>query len=217
MLCGLGHWQQERLVWKNNLQTVMNAEFEKDASKTPLSAADLEKMTDEDIRRGVITGRLDFDHQVALRGQIVGGKSVNYALIPMILKEKPPRTVFVVATYQSGTEPIATPSTRGSADRVTGTARLPRWSRFAGENAPEKGEWYRAATAEMATSLKLPDALPALFYLESSNYKLDARPTVEVSRELRNDHKQYMFFWYTMALILAAIYVLRFWRKPSAT
>ena len=214
-LCGLGHWQQDRLAWKNNLQVTMDEEFAKDAKGLLLTSDDLTKVSDSSIRRGTLQGKLDFDHQFILRGQIVDAKPASFVLIPMILPDQ--KTVFVVATLQAGTDKIGTPSTRAKIDKVTGTARLSRWSSFAGQNDPEKDLWYRPDVVQMATHAKLPDPVAPLFYMESSNYKLDARPTVDIPRTLRNDHKQYMFFWYTMAGILLVMYYLRFWRRPDAS
>lgn len=214
-LCGLGHWQQERLVWKNNLQVTMDEEFAKDAKSILLTSDDLTSVSDSAIRRGTLRGKLDFDHQFILRGQIVDAKPASFVLIPLILPEK--QTVFVVATWHTGTAKIMEPSTRAKIDTVIGTARLPRWSSFTGQNEPDKDLWYRPDVVQMATHAQLPEPVAPLFYMESSNYKLDARPTVEIPRTLKNDHKQYMFFWYTMAGILLVMYYLRFWRRSDAS
>lgn len=214
VLCSLGHWQQERLAWKNALQAELDAELGKDARRVSLEAGDLASLKDQQLRRGTLTGHFDFDHQIVLRGQIANKKSVNYVLIPFILEDN--RPVVVVAGYQDGAEPLPHPATAGREDSITGTARVPQWSRFTPENMPEKGQWYRADLSQMAAHLGLPAPYPVLFYLEESSVIPATLPRVETTRTLRNDHQQYAIFWYTMALILTAIYVLRFWRKTTA-
>lgn len=213
VLCWLGHWQQERLAWKQGLQAALDQEFAKDASSTKLHTEDLRQVSPTVMKRGTLSGRFDFSKQVMLQGQIANGKSVNYVLIPFMIDNETP--VFVVAGYQTGLDPVPEPSTRANTDRVTGIARMTQWSSFTSENQPENDKWYRADAIQMGQARSLTNTLPALIYLESSNYKMDAMPRVEVARELKNDHRQYMFFWYTMAIVLTAIYFLRFWRKPS--
>lgn len=209
-LCRLGYWQQERLVWKNNLQASLDREFARDASAITLTSADLQILSATDLRRGTLTGTLDFDHQILWSGQVVDGKPARYLLIPLRLKDD--HTIFVVAGPSDAKVP--TPTTRGRIDTVTGTARVPHWNMFTPPNVPEKNQWYRADPDQMAASLGLKNPLPVLFYRETVNYKLDAMPAVEVPRQLRNDHRQYSIFWYTMAVILAVMYGLRFWVMP---
>jgi surfeit locus 1 family protein len=213
ILCSLGHWQQERLVWKTALQATLDQEFAKDASTTPLSADELRQVGSTELKRGTLSGRFDFSKQIFLQGQIANGKPVNHVLIPFLIDKETP--VFVVAGYQAGFDPVPDPRARATTDRVTGVARIPQWSRFASENQPEHDKWYRADPAAMAQARSLDGALPVLFYLENSNYKMDAMPRVEVTRILKNDHRHYMIFWYTMAIVLTGIYILRFWRQPS--
>lgn len=213
VLCSLGHWQQKRLVWKENVQAALDQEFAKDASITELNADDLRQVSKTAMKRGTLSGRFDFSKQVMLQGQIADGKSVTYVLIPFTLDDN--ASVFVVAGHQPGFDPVPEPAIRAQTDRVTGIARLPQWSGFASENQPENDKWYRADALQMGQARSLHNTVPALFYLESSNYKMDAMPRVVVPRVLKNDHRQYMFFWYTMAAVLSVIYFLRFWRKPS--
>lgn len=213
VLVWLGHWQQERLVWKNNLQTAFDQEFAKDAQTTVLNADELGQVTLQSVKRGTLNGQFDFSRQVILQGQIAEGKAVNYVLIPFLIAEQTP--VFVVAGYQTDTAPIPAPRTRAKIDHVTGVARIPQWSSFASDNDPAQAKWYRADIPAISKAQNLEGVLPVLFYLESSNYKMDALPRVEISHQLRNDHRQYMFFWYTMAAILSVMYFLRFWRKSA--
>ena len=214
-LGSLGHWQQERLAWKTALQANLDAEFAKNADATPLSAADLSLRETSDVKRGVLKGKLDFTHQISLAGQIVDGKPVYHHLVPLLLKGG--ETVFVVMGYSSSPEPLLTPGTRASTDKVTGTVRLPQWNRFTPPNDPARNTWFRADPAEMSASLGLKNPAPALVYAEWHGYKLDALPFVPVEHKLRNEHFNYMIFWYTMAVVLALIYLLRFWRVPKSS
>ncbi len=215
VLCMLGHWQQERLVWKQALQASLDREFTLPAKDLPiLTSADLDTLSGDAIKRGVLKGRFDFDHQIALQGQIAEQKSVVYHIVPLLTADG--RTIFVIAAYSEGMKKLPTPTTRGKIDQVTGVAKAPSWNRFTPDNAPDKDLWFRADPKQMAEHLKLPNPVPVIFYAEFLNYKLDALPQVEVPRKLRNDHEQYAMFWYAMAGVLFGIYILRFWRKPSA-
>jgi surfeit locus 1 family protein len=210
ILCLLGHWQQDRLAWKNALQDSLNREFEKPAQDIELTSAALSSLDSTSIKRGTISGHLDFSRQILLRGQIIDGKPVSYVLIPMELEDN--SHIFIVAGYGSGEAEIPAPSHRDSVDRVTGTARLPSWNMFTPENRPDRNRWFRADVPQLASHLKLEHPLPPLFYLEQSNFRMGALPPVEVPRALRNEHLQYAIFWYTMAGVLLIMYILRFWR-----
>jgi surfeit locus 1 family protein len=212
-LGSLGHWQQERLAWKTALQANLDAEFSKKAAATELTAADLNLKESSDVKRGVLKGKLDFAHQISLAGQIVDGKPVYHHLVPLLLKSG--ETVFVVVGYSSVPDSLSTPSTRAKTDQVSGTARLPQWNRFTPPNNPATNTWFRADPAEMAAALGLKNPTPALVYAEWHGYKLDGMPFVPVEHKLRNEHFNYMIFWYTMAVVLALIYILRFWRAPK--
>ncbi len=211
-LCSLGHWPTERLAWKNALQANLDAEFAKNATATKLTLQDLALKETSDIKRGVVKGHLDFDHQISLGGQIVDGKPVYHHLVPLILSGG--ETVFVAVGYSASAEHLSTPGTRAKIDKVTDTARLPVWNRFTPLNDPVKNSWFRADPVEMASALGLKNPAPALIYAEWHGYKLDAMPHVPVEHKLRNEHLQYAIFWYAMAAVLASIYFLRFWRTP---
>lgn len=212
VLCQLGHWQQERLVWKNALQASLDHEFALPEKDLPvLTTADLTSVASGTIRRGILKGHLDFTRQIVLQGQIVNGVSVSYKLVPLILNDG--RSVFVVAGYSPGAEKLLTPATRTATDKITGMARTPAWNYFTPPNEPAQGRWFRPDIAQMADALKLDNALPVLFYAEWTGYKLDALPPVPIEHTLRNDHQNYAYFWYTMAVVLLGIYILRFWRS----
>ena len=214
-LGSLGHWQQDRLAWKNALQANLDAEFSRQNIPTEQTAKNLALKETSDIKRVSLTGRLDFDHQISLGGQIVEGKPVYHHLVPLLLKTG--ETVFVVVGYSASPEPRSTPGTRAQTDHVTGIARLPVWNRFTPPNDPAKNTWFRADPAEMATALGLKNPAPALVYAQWHGYKLDALPPVPVEHKLRNEHLNYMIFWYAMAVVLALIYFLRFWRTPKSS
>ena len=214
VLCKLGSWQQDRLIWKNDLQASLNREFAIAPKDLPvLTSADLEAISGDTVKRGALKGRFDFERQIALQGQIANQKSVVHHIVPLLTADQ--RTVFVVVAYSGGMDKLPAPGTRGKIDRVTGVARAPSWNRFTPDNLPGKNQWFRADVTQMATALDLPRPLPVIFYAEFLNYKLDALPQVEVPRQLRNDHRQYALFWYAMAVVLFGIYLLRFWRKSA--
>ena len=214
ILGNLGHWQQERLAWKNALQANLDAEFAKQADKTTLTAADLDLTKTSDIKRGALAGHLDFTRQLSVGGQIADGKPVYHHFVPLLLKDG--ETVFVAVGYSASPDAIPTPTTRARTDTVIGAVRLPMWNRFTPPNNPEKNSWFRADPVEMAKALGLKDPVPALMYAEWHGYKLDALPTIPVEPILRNEHRNYMMFWYAMAAVLALIYFLRFWRSNKA-
>lgn len=213
ILCSLGHWQQERLAWKNALQANLDAEFAEIADKTTLTAADLALKETSDIKRGLLAGHLDFEHQISLSGQIVDGKPVYHHFVPLRLTSG--ETVFVAVGYSGMPGPLPAPATRSKLDKVSGTVRLPQWNRFTPPNNPEKNSWFRPDPVEMAKALGIENPAPALMYAEWHGYKLDALPPVPIERTLRNEHRNYMMFWYTMAAVLLLIYVLRFWHAPE--
>lgn len=214
VLCGLGVWQHQRLGWKNDLQAMMDREFAKDAQSIDLTASDLAALDKTSIRRGTLSGMADFNHVIRLQGQIAEKKPATYLLFPLRLEEGP--SVYVVAGYYTGESP-ALPMGDAALLQVTGIARQPHWSSFMPENDPEKELWYRPDVTEMAKHQNIADVIPVLVYRESrAGDGFDNLPAPPIPHELRNDHRQYMMFWFTMAAVLAVIYVLRFWRQPAS-
>ena len=50
----LGHWQQERLIWKNARQDSINREFDIKAQDIELTSADLNSIGSTTIKRGTV-------------------------------------------------------------------------------------------------------------------------------------------------------------------
>ena len=85
--------------------------------------------------------------------------------------------------------------------------QLPRKNRFTPDNVPASHQWYWIDTAAMAADAKLQNVLPevvATFKSEAGVYPAGGGLLLDIP----NDHKQYAIFWFGMALVMLAIYIL---------
>lgn len=218
-MCSLGTWQLERLHWKNDLLAQIDAEYDKDARSIQLNPRDLQEKFD--LRRGTLTGRYDFDHQVAWiprlydqsEQQDVPGKDI---ITPMQLEDG--STILVNRGWGPSAWDMGTEENRPEGQvSVTGTVRpLSERNPFTATNRPDRGQWYYPDPAEYAAFYKIENMQPYILFAENEaidgKYPLPSheRPT------LPNNHMQYAFFWFSMAGILAIMYVIRFFVKTGS-
>jgi len=217
-LCRLGYWQYERLVWKNALQANLDREFAQDAAQINLTSADASTLKAGELKRGSFSGHLDLTKLIFLGGQIVDGKQAFFVIAPLTLQDGQHLLTVIGSTHSVFTNADPGQTVGGTPTQISGVLRHPQWNYFTPDNMPEKNLWYRAAPDEIAQHLNLDKTLAPLFYLEAVPDDLSTKlAPVTTPRVLRNDHRNYMIFWYTMAVIMVVIYGLRFFRVRDET
>ena len=215
ILVNLGLWQLERLEWKQDLITKIEAAYANDNPPEII----LEEKTPE-FTYGHITGTFMPDKAFLLGPPIIKDETVGYRLIVPIKTQGQTLPVNMGWTPQS-LEAQNIRHLQGKPIRFTGLLRFFSWNSFTPQNKPEENIWYRLDIPLIAASKKLDNPYPAILLAESSDQTFDPVFFSEESRQsLRerpnNNHFQYACFWFAMAGALLVIFILRFMivRKP---
>jgi surfeit locus 1 family protein len=215
VLCGLGTWQLQRLEWKEGLLAQLAAA----RTQPPVTSAVLigdAPGTDLAYRPAAVYGLYDAAGAFLVGPRTRDGEVGYHLLTPLQIAEddEPPATLLVNRGWV-----LAMPAQMPAGFvAVRGLLRLPeRANMFVPPNDPLKNEWFSIDLAQLATEKQLQNLLPYILYAEGEE---PADPVMSVGAgyhppggpDLPNNHRQYAFFWFAMAGVLAVIYVLRFLR-----
>ena len=209
LLLGLGSWQIERLFWKRDLIAQRQAALAAAPILAPRSSQDARGkefrhvsdvgvyLHDKEIFLGATSEAGRSGYQVLTPLQEAGGRLVfiNRGFIPAELKDRAKRPAGEVAG------PV----------RVTGLLRLPPAKKpvwFLPDNRPDLNYWFWVDLPAMAAADKIERAAP--FYIDAdATPNPGGWPKGGVTRlELPNNHLQYAFTWFSLAVALIVVYVL---------
>ena len=219
VLIGLGTWQLDRRVWKEQLLATLAERV----SAPPLSYAEaaapgptgIEQLEFRPVR---LTGRFDDAHTFKLLSRTRNGRAGVHVVTPLVVESGTAVLVdrgWVPANEQDRVAPA--PQTPLTLDGFV--RRFERPSRFTPDNVPASGTWYYLDRAALAAALDLSEVAP--FYVQAAPNAADpeAYPRGSVPDvALRNPHLQYAITWYALALALVVIYVVfHFRRRPTLT
>jgi surfeit locus 1 family protein len=211
IMISLGTWQVHRLAWKTELLATIAARMNGDPVPLP---ADVGNPDDWAFKRVTLDGHFDAAHALWLYGRTYDGKAGIHLLVPLI------RTQGDAVLVDRGFVPIETASQLtpfAPADgpaTVDGVVRLPEaggW--FVPSNQPDKNVWY---TVDMAAMAKATGLALAPVYVAQRATGAPGWPAATGGTEgagIRNEHLQYAIFWYSMAVVLAGIYLVSSWKR----
>ncbi|KAI0019088.1 SURF1-domain-containing protein [Xylariomycetidae sp. FL0641] len=223
---GLGTWQVQRLGWKTSLI----ARLEDRLVQPPLPLpprVDPDAVKDFDYRRVVARGRLRHDREMLVGPRMRDGEDGFMVVTPLerVADDGSPATVLVNRGWisrklrdQRARAPEALPTGEVV---VEGLLREP-WKKnmFTPDNRPDKGEFYFPDVKEMAAladsqpiwveQTMEPDLMQALEY---ENKGIPIGRPAEVN--LRNNHAQYIFTWYGLALATSIMFYMVVKKPPT--
>jgi surfeit locus 1 family protein len=213
ILCTLGIWQLQRLAWKNNLLATMDAEYAKSADEITLTPANLD--ADFDYRRATLKGRYDLEKQILLGPRTFEKQSGYHVLTPLQLQDSTWIMVNRGWVPQHWSFEDETTPPQGT-QTLTGLLRPAEINRFALNNDPQNDTWYNPDLAQIAKAKNIPSLKVRILYLEAPEKQTGNYPAAYMTKPvLPNDHLYYAIFWFTMAAVLAVMYVLRFVKLPK--
>lgn len=213
ILCTLGTWQLQRLQWKADVLDAIEAEYAINASENLLPQAML--FGDVDFKRGYVEGTYLHDKEVLLQPRMHDGDVGYHVLTPLRLSGAQD----IVILVNRGWAPFDWDVLEGDEVRkpkgvlkVTGMLRpAPRVSSFVPENIPEQTMWYRIDLEEIATVRRFKVFASNMLYVETEGEGEAGYPIAAATRiSPNNNHAQYAFFWFAMAVAMVGIYILRF-------
>ncbi len=208
VLCSLGYWQLHRLQWKAEILADMDAQYEVDAPNTPVS---LDFSSDNvAFMRGYITGIFDYDKSIMLQPRVHDGEVGYHVITPFIVEED----IYSWILVNRGWVPFdweKQSSTAGGEVKIVGMLRRPpKVSSFVPDNNPDEDMWYKVDVEQIAKTKGIEGVSPNIFYVED-DANGDKYPIASATRvEVNNNHAQYALFWFSMAVAMIAIYLLRF-------
>jgi surfeit locus 1 family protein len=216
IMVGLGTWQVERLAWKNNL--IDRIESGLRAAPAPLPAR-VENPADWDFRRVSVTGQFLHDHELDLAARSMNGR-IGYQIVTPLKRDD--GTLVLV---NRGWVPLEKrdPASRPEglpAGMVTieGVARVPAergWMQPDNDPATNMWFWYdipaMAARAGVSAGEALPVVIEAGAAANPGGFPIGGQTNVNIA----NNHLQYAFTWYSLAITLIVIYFVFHWRRGS--
>ncbi len=184
ILCSLGNWQLQRLAWKEGLIASMkNSEITGHyLNVTPIKI--IPRTHD-----GAIGAHLYSPFMIEDSQKII---LINRGWVPQNWPDKS-QDPFPNTLRQTLSGLFAAP---------------PKANIFTPANNPEKGQWYHAYIKDIAAHYSLENIAKSVFIPKPSAQ--DPAIPLDPRANLRNDHKQYAIFWFTMAGVLIIIFGLRF-------
>ncbi|SCB10078.1 SURF1 family protein [Rhizobium lusitanum] len=217
ILVGLGTWQVQRLHWKEGLLADIAAR--KDAPAVPLSAIEAMAASGGDIEYRVVT----------TTGHYLNNKErdflATYAEEPGFhiytpLQLDDGRFIFVNRGFvpSEAKEPEMRKQGQLTGEQtVTGLARAKLVDRPSGmpDNDPVKNIFFWRDLDAMASSVGLPKDKVLPFFIDADKTpNPQGLPIGGVTIiDLPNSHLQYAVTWYGLAMALAAIVAISWWRK----
>ena len=210
LLLSLGMWQLERAAWK---QTLVD-EHTEHIRLPPMVLADWLSSADRPLyRRVTARGRYDLDHQVLLDNSIHQGRAGYHVLTPLELVQ-PAATVLVnrgwVPIGASRAQLPALPGPEAVVDvRALVTSPPEKRLRLDSVEEPHTG-WPRVV--QLIEPDKLEQSLgyrllPVVLLLDAEAAHGFAREWRPVYGTTPDKHRAYAMQWFTLAALLALIYV----------
>ncbi|KAF2773904.1 SURF1-domain-containing protein [Teratosphaeria nubilosa] len=219
----LGCWQVQRLSWKTDLI----ARFEDRLVRDPLPLPpqiDPDAIKDFDYRRVYARGRFRHEREMLIGPRLHDGED-GYLVITPLEREGKGSTVLVCRGWipkdkaaQSSRHPSALP--QGEVV-VEGLLREP-WKKnsFTPENRPDEGKWYFPDVHQMAEytgsqavwveETMKPDLL-VTYDRTAKGVPIGRAPEVN----LRNNHTQYIFTWFSLSLATSIMLWMVVKRPPG--
>jgi surfeit locus 1 family protein len=220
IMVALGTWQVERLAWKNAL--IDRIESGMRAAPVPLPAR-IDDPAEWDFRRVSATGRFLHDHELDLAARSMNGR-IGYQIVTPLKRDD--GTLVLV---NRGWVPLERrdPATRpeglpAGTVTVEGVARVPAgqgWMQP--DNDPARNMWFwydiqnMAAQVGAGSGAGAGDALPVVIEAgDAANpggFPIGGQTNVNIA----NNHLQYAFTWYSLAITLVVVYFVFHWRRGS--
>jgi surfeit locus 1 family protein len=216
VLLGLGHWQLERAAWKQGLVNAHAARLREPAQPLQSLLSSSAPGSGLEYRQVTAQGVYDLDHQLLLDNQIYQGAAGYQVLTPLRLDGAGSPGAWVLVNrgwVPLGGSRAELPAVTGPADTVTVRAMiaLPPEKVFRLEAVEEAGTgWPRVIQqleiGSIGQHLGRP-LLPLVLLLdkqEPQGFVRDWKPVYGITPD---KHRAYAAQWFTLALVLALIYV----------
>lgn len=208
LLAGLGFWQQERLVWKTAVIAALDAEYARDPNQNRFDIRRLDALgrDDKPMVHGRVDGRLMYDREIVIGPRTQNEKVGYHILTPLSITGG--GVIFVHRGFRE--EKKLNPETCAcglprETVRITGILRKPDdRNPFTPPNSPLHHEWTHMDIQAMADAGDLTDVAAVIMFADAAIPSWNDAVPVSGRWYPRNEHRNYMIFWFTMAVIWTA-------------
>lgn len=217
VLIGLGSWQLDRRVWKEQLIATLGERVSApQVTLKELLAEPGFHIMNTQFRPIRVRGRFRTDDSIKLLSRTRGGRAGFHLITPLVV-EAPERIVLIDRGWVPiGGEESMTPAPKGLVD-VEGFIRFfETQNRFTPDNDPETGTWFYLDFLQIMLALEAENLM--VYYIQAVPNTADpgAYPQGSVPDvALRNPHLQYAMTWYALAVVLLVIYVIFHLRRRA--
>ncbi|KAJ0123180.1 SURF-family protein [Diaporthe amygdali] len=219
----LGSWQVQRLQWKTDLIAKCEDRLFRDPLPLPPRVDPVAVAEDFDYRRVYCSGTLRHDQEMLIGPRMRDGEQGFMVITP--LERADGSTVLVNRGWIPKRLQNQRARSRDSLPMgevtVEGLLRKP-WKKnmFTPENRPDKGEFYFPDVKQMA---ELTGAQPVWIeatmdpnYMQLMEYEQKGIPIGRPAEvNLRNNHAQYIFTWYSLSLATSIMLWMVIRKPPS--
>lgn len=218
-LVALGTWQLSRKAEKEALIARMQARGEGPAVALPRQLSSVEDLV---FTRVAVEGRFLHDKEMRLSNRVHKGEVGRHIITPFLLVDG--RSLLV----DRGWVPIGPADAATRPEGPLSIEAILRTGGFGGptflrpENAPDEGLYNWLDLEGMAEVAALENPITTMYLAilgtteeasSSARYPIPSGAQIT----LRNDHLEYALTWYSLAGVLAVIFILYHRRRPQQT
>jgi surfeit locus 1 family protein len=216
VLIGLGAWQLERREWK--LALIAELETQLAAPPAPLPAV-IDNPVAWNYRRVTARGRFDHAAELHVPARTYQSQAGWHVVTPLLRADGAAVLVDRGWVTDAAIDPASRPESLVAGEvEIGGILRVPTppgW--LIPDNRPEANQWYWLDLPAMAAAAGIDGPVLPLV-LEAELGPPGALPIGGQTRvELPNDHLQYALTWFSLAAVLAVIFILSVRRRPPGT
>lgn len=205
VLFSLSAWQFQRLSWKEEMITNLDAAYQ-GGSQKPVNF-------DDDFSFGFVNGIFLADEAFLLQSQIQDGKLGYDVIVPLDIDDGHTLLVNMGWTQSDDLSQFPFERVNGEALSFTGLLRAPSWNAFTPANNPDEGIWYKLDPDEIAAAKGLAKIHPKVLYAERVNYDFGYGLPNNERIYPKNNHLQYALFWGFLGVAMIGVYWIRFFRS----
>ena len=200
VLVALGVWQLNRLEWKNDVISKIEAQETIDPMTVKIDFAN-----PVDFQRGYVTGQFIKDvSPIHLHPRTYEGKVGYHILRPFMIADTKTPILVNMGWVENGVDGSTLPSP--NAKKIAGYLRSPdEKGAFIPDNFSQDNRWYWLDIDALNNHYNM-DFYPKILYLESPQSLMPL--TFAGMPQPRNKHMQYAVFWFFMAGLLPLLVIL---------
>lgn len=201
-LVTLGLWQMQRLQWKQSLLSKVETRF----AMAPEKIIDkIDAVQDWEYRRVTLTGKYVDRYPFFLQPRTYKGQN-GYHVV-MLFDIYKGGKVFVNRGWIPQDYPRKKLNVPALRRTIEGVVQLPFKGYFTPKNDPSQDYWYWPDIQAMGKKIGVENPLPVIVTIPPQ--AAGVYPTgYEVTSNLRNNHRLYALFWFSMALVLVVVFVM---------